>query len=75
VVYTHTRKLLLYVLYLAVYVQTNDWRGASDMYMKAGDSLRAANIVCEQKGEGWQHTLIEVRMRTYTVLIIAITYC
>jgi hypothetical protein len=40
------------------------------MYMKAGDSLRAANIVCEQKGEGWQHTLIEVHSCILLTFII-----
>ncbi|CAM9596903.1 unnamed protein product [Phaeothamnion confervicola] len=40
--------------------EVNDWRSAADMFVSAGQPLRAAAIICDNKGAGWQSRLIDV---------------
>ncbi|CAM9679654.1 unnamed protein product, partial [Sphacelaria rigidula] len=40
--------------------QTGDWIIASDLFVKSGEPLRAAQITSKYKGAGWQETLAEI---------------
>jgi intraflagellar transport protein 122 len=40
--------------------ETNDWKKASEMYLSAGDPMRACRIIGENKGEGWQLAMIDI---------------
>ena len=40
--------------------ETNDWKKAAEMYLSSGDPLRACRIIGENKGKGWQETMIDV---------------
>lgn len=41
-------------------LQTGDWVVASDLFVKSGEPLRAAEITSKYKGAGWQETLAEI---------------
>jgi len=40
--------------------ETNDWKKAAEMFLSSGDPLRACRIIGENKGKGWQETMIDV---------------
>jgi len=40
--------------------ETSDWKKAAEMYLAAGDPLRACNIIGENKGNDWQEIMIDV---------------
>lgn len=37
--------------------KVGDWSVASDLFLKSGEPLRAAEITIKGKGEGWQDAL------------------
>ena len=39
---------------------TNDWKTAAEMYLSAGDPLRACRIIGDNRGKDWQATMIDV---------------
>ncbi len=40
--------------------ETNDWRGASELFVSMGQFLQAAKIIGEAEEAGWQDALLEV---------------
>jgi intraflagellar transport protein 122 len=40
--------------------ETNDWKKASEMYLSAGDPVRACKIIGDNKGKDWQLSLIDI---------------
>ncbi|CAM9276939.1 unnamed protein product [Chrysoparadoxa australica] len=40
--------------------EVNDWRNASEMYMKAGEPLKAVEIVTSNLKHGWVECLVEI---------------
>ena len=40
--------------------ETNDWKKAAEMFLTAGEPLRAVRIIGENKGKDWQTVMIEI---------------
>jgi len=40
--------------------ETKDWKKAAEMYLTAGEPLRACRIIGECKGKDWQTVMIEI---------------
>ena len=41
-------------------LQVGDWAVASGLFVQSGEPLRAAEITCKGKGEGWQDALADI---------------
>lgn len=57
--------------------ETNDWRGAADLYMSLGNYQRAAKVVSDAATDSnqWQLTLIELARNIPSENIEALQYC
>lgn len=43
-----------------VNTKVGDWSVASELFLKSGEPLRAAEITIKGRGEGWQDALAEI---------------
>jgi intraflagellar transport protein 122 len=55
--------------------ETNDWKGAADMYVAMGQHLVAAKLVAESNESNWAEALIEIVRSCPVDVLEALEYC